>query len=238
MRGLDLIEAVSREAFGYVELAEQFGLSKSTAHRLATALVQRGYLVAKPRCGYRLGPKMLELGFAARNQVNLIQVARLHLEALAHATDDMVRLGVLENEKAFYIDVVPGRRRVTIAHRPGDSQPITSTSVGKALILDESVQQWEARLAADILRGRPAVDVDEWIERMRHFSEAGYAFGLGENEDDIRGVAAPIRDASRRIVAAVSVTSAAQYMVEARMLELSVDVRATAAAISRELGHV
>ena len=236
LRGLDLIEAVSQGSG--LDLAERVGLSKSTAHRLAAALVQRGFLVAKPRAGYRLGPKMLELGFAARNQVDLIQVARPHLEALSRATEDMVRLGVLQNERAVYVDVVPGRRRVTIAHRPGDSQPLTSTSVGKALILDEPEKLWQARLAADVQRGRHPVDPGEWLERMRYFRASGYTYGLGENDDDIRGVAAPVRDVSGQIAGAVSVTSAAQYMDEARMLSLSVPVRATAAAISRELGYV
>lgn len=236
LRGLDLIEAVSQGSG--LDLAERVGLSRSTAHRLATALVQRGFLVARPRAGYRLGPKMLELGFAARNQIDLVQMARPHLEALSAATEDMVRLGVLQNERAVYIDVVPGRRRVTIAHRPGDSQPLTSTSVGKSLILDETETQWQARLAADVQRGRHPVDPDEWLARMRHFRTSGYTFGLGENDDDIRGVAAPVRDVSGQIAGAVSVTSAAQYMDEARMLALSVDVRAAAAAISAELGYV
>lgn len=235
LRGLDLIEAVSQG--GGIDLAERVGLSKSTAARLAAALAQRGFLVARPRAGYRLGPKMLELGFAARNQVDLVQIARPHLEALSAAREDMVRLGILEHERAFYVDVVPGKRRVTIAHRPGDSQPLTSTSVGKALILDESEAQWLDRLAADIERGRHDVDVTAWLERMRYFRASGYTYGLGENDDDIRGVAAPVRDATGQIAAAVSVTSVSHYMDEARMLALSVDVRATAAAISRELGY-
>jgi DNA-binding IclR family transcriptional regulator len=82
------------------------------------------------------------------------------------------------------------------------------------------------------------VDPGEWLARMRFFLASGYTYGLGENDDDIRGVAAPVRDVAGQIAAAVSVTSAAQYMNEARMLALSVPVRATAAAISAELGYV
>ncbi len=52
---------------------------------------------------------------------------------------------------------------------------------------------------------------------MRGYVEAGRAFDLEENEDLIRCVAAPIRDASGSIVAAISVSSAAQYMVDERM---------------------
>jgi DNA-binding IclR family transcriptional regulator len=238
MRGLDLIEAVTEEPLGYVELARRLGLTRSTAHRLATALVERGYLTMMPGVGYRLGPKLLELGFVVQSQIDLVQVARPHLEALSVATEDTVRLSMLENDEVVYVDVVPGRRRITIASRPGDRQPLTSTSAGKALMLDHSESYWRARLDAELAAGRPAVDRGQWLERMRGFVEAGYSFGLGENDDNIRGVAAPVRDASRRIAGAVSVSSTVPYMSDERMARLSVEVRATAAAISRELGCV
>ena len=236
MRGLDLIEAVADEPLGYVELARRLGLTRSTAHRLATALVERGYLTMAPELGYRLGPKLLELGFVVQSQIDVVRVARPHLEALSAATEDTVRLSMLENDEVVYVDVVPGRRRITIASRPGDRQPLTSTSAGKALMLDHSEAYWRARLDAELAAGRPAVDRGQWLARMRSSVEAGYSFGLGENDDNIRGVAAPVRDASRRIAGAVSVSSTATYMSDERMARLSGEVLATAAAISRELG--
>jgi DNA-binding IclR family transcriptional regulator len=72
---------------------------------------------------------------------------------------------------------------------------------------------------------------------MAEYVEAGRAFDLEENEDQIRCVAAPIRDARGQIVGAISVSSAAQYMSDARLQDLSASVTATAAAISRDLGH-
>ena len=72
---------------------------------------------------------------------------------------------------------------------------------------------------------------------MRRYASAGYAFDLEENEDRIRCVAAPVRDASGSIVAAISVSSAAQYMEDARLAELSGQVAAAAEAISQALGY-
>jgi len=71
---------------------------------------------------------------------------------------------------------------------------------------------------------------------MRDYAERDYAFDLEENEFAIRCVAAPIRDGSRRIVAALSVSSARQYMDDGRMRALVDVVRATSLKISRELG--
>ncbi len=71
---------------------------------------------------------------------------------------------------------------------------------------------------------------------MRSYVDAGRAFDLEENEDQIRCVAAPIRDAKGVIVGAISVSSAAQYMSDERMGGLSTTVSDTAEAVSRDLG--
>ena len=236
MRGLNVIEAVAAGAVTLQQLSDAVDLTRSTAHRLAASLVERGYLGFTPRAGYRLGPKLLSLGHLAQEQADIIHVARPHLEELAQATGDTVHLGVLEGDLALYLDKMPGKRRITISSRVGDRQPLTSTGLGKALILDHPPSYWEERFAEEHVNREPHVDLVEWRERMASYVEAGRAFDLEENEDQIRCVAAPIRDASRRIVGAISVSSAAQYMSDARLEDLTTSVTATAQAVSHDLG--
>ena len=236
MRGLDLIESVASRTKTLAELEGDLGLAKSTLHRLASALVDRGYLAFTPRAGYRLGPKLLELGFMAQAQADLVQVAREHLERLAADTEDTVHLGVLSDGQALYLDKVAGSRRITISSRVGDRQPLSSTGLGKALMLDRPESFWRERFDAEQADGADLRD--QWIERMRGYQQAGRSFDLEENEDRIRCVAAPVRDASGGIVGAISVSGAAQYMDDARMDALSSTVREAAAAIGRELGWV
>jgi len=75
-----------------------------------------------------------------------------------------------------------------------------------------------------------------WLNRMNEYVRSGRSYELEENGDQIRGIAAPVRDASGTITAAISVSSATQYMDDARMAALSKDVVETAAAISCDLG--
>ena len=237
VRGLDVLEAVASGVSNLTELAASLGLNRSTAHRLAATLVERRYLTFVPRSGYGLGPKSLELGYQARVQLNIPRVARDHLEKLAAQTGDTVHLGVLDGTRVLYLDKIPGRRRVEISSRVGELQPLRSTGLGKALLLDED----EAHLR-DFYRcengGEQTYRVSEtsWVRRMRDYAKRGCAFDLEENEDRIRCVAAPVRDATGKIKAAISVSSAAQYMDDKRMLTLPDDVRFTASQISRELG--
>lgn len=238
MRGLDVIEAVAHDILTLGELAERLELTKSTTHRLASALVDRGYLIFTPRAGYRLGSKLLELGHLAHQQADLIQVARPHIEALAASTEDTVHLGVLDADRALYLDKLPGRRRINISSRVGDRHPLTSTGLGKALMLDHPESYWSERFAEEQAAGAPTADRSVWHERMRGYVSAGRAFDLEENEDQIRCVAAPIRDVAGTVVGAISVSSAAQYMSDSRMEELSDEVVRVAAAISHDLGWV
>lgn len=237
LRGLDLLEAVTGGPVALAELSATLKLNRSTVHRLASALVDRGYLKFVPREGYMLGAKLLELGYSARQQINLPRVARPHLERLAEMTEDTVHLGVMDDSKALYLDKIPGRRRIEVSSRVGERHPLCSTGLGKALLLDSSRDEWRMHFEAEAGKGHhPPAAFNEWVEQMRRYAAGGYSFDLEENEDRIRCVGAPVRDESGRIVAAVSVASVAQYMDDERMQALTADVRETADAISRELG--
>ena len=236
LRGLDVMDALADGSLGLAELSVRLGLSRSTTHRLASTLVDRRYLSFRQREGYSLGPKLLELGDCAGQQLHLPRIARPYLEDLARFTEDTVHLGILDGDMALYLDKVEGRRRVSVGSRIGERHPITSTGLGKALVLDFPEERWRG-----LFPGKPDGSVDShrlavWLERMRGYVRGGYAFDLEENEDQIRCVAAPIRDVRGQIVAAISVASAAQYMDDARMQSLVPKVQAATEEISRELG--
>jgi DNA-binding IclR family transcriptional regulator len=237
-RGLEVIDAVAHGQVGLNELAGGLGLTRTTTHRLASALVEHRYLKFSRGAGYSLGPRLLELGYVAGQQTNLARVARGHLEQLAARTGDTVHLGVLDGPRALYIDKIPGTRRVEISSRIGERQPLRSTGLGKALILDFDEAQWHEYYDYEAQLGHGyRVDLPLWKRRMREYAKKGYAFDLEENEDRIRCVAAPVRDVTGAIVGAISVASAAQYMDDTRMRGLAVDVTSTAEQISRDLGY-
>lgn len=236
LRGLDLLSEIANGPMRLPELSARMGLTRSTTHRLANALVDRGFLTYLPREGYQLGPKLLQLGFLAQSQTDIVRIAHPRLQELAARTEDTVHLGRLDGDLVLYLDKVPGRRRVEISSRIGDRQPLTSTGLGKALLIDDNEFLWRRLFESDQASGAPLADFDVWLERMRGYASTGHAYDLEENEDLIRCVAAPIRDASGGIVAAISVSSAAQYMDDERMAALTADVQGTAESISHDLG--
>jgi DNA-binding IclR family transcriptional regulator len=238
LRGLDVLEAVASGVSTLSDLAATVKLNRSTAHRLASTLVEKRYLSFVLKSGYGLGPKTLEVGYQARVQLNVPRSARQHLERLAAQTGDTVHLAVREGNRSLYLDKIPGRRRVDISSRVGELQPLPFTGLGKALVLDEDDVKLRELYRCENGSGQAyGVAEETWMRRMRHYAKNGYAFDLEENEDRIRWVAAPLRDATGRIRAAISVSSAAHYMDDQRMRDLIGEVREAAELISQELGY-
>ncbi|MGO4329482.1 IclR family transcriptional regulator [Cupriavidus sp. 2TAF22] len=235
-RGLDVVDAVAAGALTVQEIADRTGLPFSTTHRLASALVQVRYLNFEPRRGYRLGPRLLELGFAAYRDSDITRSARAGMEQLAEQTKDTVHLAQLDGDEIIYLDKIGGQRAISVNSRIGGRKPVCSTGVGKALILDESEEKWRARYAYDAQRNNVHVPLDKWLAGMRGYAVGGYAFDLEEDAPSIRCVAVPIRDASGQTVAAISVTGTADYTDEAQLRALIPMVRRVAASISERIG--
>ena len=240
MRGLAVINAVAAGARDLKAICAHIGVARSTTHRLASGLVQERYLRTLPGVGYALGPRLIELGFQAREAFPIAVLARPHLDELAALTGDTIHLAVRDGDEVLYLEKIPGKKGLEMRSRVGHRMPLAATGVGKALTLDETASQWESlyRASGPASPHAPGARQD-WAafrERMQEYVAQGYAFDLEDNEPSIRCVAAPIRDAGRAIVAALSVSSTVPYMSLARMRELVPTVKQAAARVSAELG--
>jgi DNA-binding IclR family transcriptional regulator len=241
LRGLAILEAAAAGVRDLRTFGAALGTTRSTTHRLVSSLVQARYL-RQVQGGYLLGPKLIELGAVSLEQMPLSTVARPHLEALAEATRDTIHLGVREGGDVLYIDKISGTRGLEMRSRVGHRMPLAWTGIGKALMLDLAAPAWETLW--DAARRKPEqaglqstpYTRDTFLERMTAYADAGHTFDLEENEPGIRCVAAPVRDASGLIVAALSVASTTPYMPTERMDELVPVVQREARAISEELG--
>ncbi|XBS70392.1 IclR family transcriptional regulator [Acerihabitans sp. KWT182] len=231
-KGLTLIDAVAGGNRSLKQICATVNLPRSTAHRLLTMLVQQKYLrqIANE---YFLGPRLIEYGMRSLSEYPLRSAASPYLQELAQLTHDTVHLGIREEMEVFYIDKIAGSRAIEMNSRVGYRMPLDITGVGKSLLLDCSDNE-----LTDISHyfNRSAERLTIFLELMHKYRALGYTLDLSENEANIRCVAAPVRDASGIIIAAVSVASLDIYMDDERMLSLTSVVKNTAMNISMELG--
>ncbi|MFG0407829.1 IclR family transcriptional regulator [Pseudomonas sp. NY5710] len=244
LRGLAVVQAVAAGARDLKDIAQHIGTTRSTTHRLVSCLVDERYLRVVPQVGYLLGPKLIELGFQAREELPLVTLAGPYLDELSALTGDTIHLAVREGDEVLYLHKTPGRNGPEMRSRVGHRMPLARTGIGKALMLDDTPAEWQRLYETSLPAGGksafwPHHAAQTWAQfeqRMVEYGAGGYAFDLEDNEPSIRCVAAPVRDASRRIVAAVSVASTVPYMPEEKMRELVPVVKGVTARLSAELG--
>lgn len=244
LRGLGVVQAVADGARDLKEIARRIGTTRSTTHRLASCLVEERYLRVLPQVGYLLGPKLIELGFQAREELPLAMLARPYLDELSQLTGDTVHLAVRDGDEVLYLHKNPGRNGPEMRSRVGHRMPLARTGIGKALLLDSPESEWQRLYEIslpEVARNPlwPAHQEQSWEQvrqRMHEYVEGGYAFDLEDNEPSIRCVAAPIRDASKHIVAGISIASTVPYMPLEKMAELVPLIKQVAARLSAELG--
>ena len=244
LRGLAVIQAVAGGARDLKAIASQVGTTRSTTHRLASALVEERYLRVLPQVGYLLGPRLIELGFQAREEVPLVTLAQPWLDELSSLTGDTIHLAIRDGDEVLYLHKTPGRNGPEMRSRVGHRMPLARTGIGKALVLDTSEAEWQRlfeageRLAAaqPAWPGHAAQGWEHFVARMRDYQQLRHAFDLEDNEPSIRCVAAPICDASRQIIAAISVASTVPYMSLERMQALVPLVQRAVAGVSAQVG--
>src|SRR5438067_9501673 len=106
-RGLSILSSFRSEVplLGVSELARTVGMSRSTTHRYVATLAALGYLQQDAETRkYRLGPRVLDLGFSAINSMELRHVCAPHLKQLSDATGHTVNMAVLDGVDIVYIE--------------------------------------------------------------------------------------------------------------------------------------
>lgn len=233
LRGLDVLQVVAHGAITLAELATQLGLTRSTTHRLASALQERRYLTLVSGRGYQLGPKLLELGYQAQTQTDLMALAQPVLAALSEHTGLPSFLGRRDDDHSLNLLSVPGRQRVAVVTPVGTRRRLAETSLGKALMLDDDPAEWQRHFS----RADPDHCPQDWRSAMERSVTEGVVLHAGPPPDHVRAIATAIRDASGKIVAAISMVTVSQYLKTEELARFAPELKEAAQAISTQLGH-
>jgi IclR family transcriptional regulator, pca regulon regulatory protein len=242
-RGLEILSLFTPESpsLSFSEVVSRLHLSKSTAFRALVTLETMGYLERVPSTRhYRPGLKVLELGFTALSSLELRQVARPHLERLALETNETTSLAVLDELQIIYVDRIRNRSIVGVMLGVGDHVAAHCTALGKVLLADLPPADLVRRLTQVELTACTAhttIDSRALMAELATISQLGYAVSDEQLAVGLRAVAAPIRNATQRAVAAINVSGPVTTISLARLVdEIAPLVVNTAALVSRALG--
>jgi IclR family pca regulon transcriptional regulator len=247
-RGLAILSAFGsdRSTIGVSELSRELGLSRSTTHRYIATLTSLGYLQQDAETKrYRLGPRVLDLGFAAINSMDIREISVPHLQALSDATGFTANMAILDGPDVVYIERCrtsrSRQREIDLNLHVGSRLPAYCTAMGKALLAFVPADRLEAILdQTDLIARGPNTIVDRAALRaeMERVRTTGVAVNNEELAYGLRSIAAPIRSRSGDVVAAVNLAVHRSMVSMDDLIErYGPTVKRTADVISAEIGH-
>lgn len=188
---LGVLADASRD-LGNNEIARLSGINPSTVSRLLTTLAEDGLVRRVPDGGrYRLGARLVELGHAAIARVDLRELARPHLEAMTEATGETATLSVPGEHATITVDFVQSPSSVRSVAQVGRPSVIHATATGK-VFLAHGGEVPVGPLTA--YTRRSITDSEQLVREVDQVRARGWAQALGEREDDLNAVAAPVLD--------------------------------------------
>lgn len=222
-------------AVGVSDVARSLGLHKNNAFRLLATLELAGYVQQSADSElYHLGPRCLELAHAFARNHPFASLARPVLESLVEETGETAHVGILREREVAYLDGVLPSQILLSGSRVGERTPAHCTAIGKALLVGvlerpfpSAPPRSEASGGRRVAGGAAAAaGLEHWplegfteatitdgaklVDEVRASQLRGYAVDLEEYAPGLHCVAAPVRDAGGRVVAAISLSGPAQ----------------------------
>lgn len=237
-RAAGILGSLAAEPSTVNELAEKFGIHRSTMFRELQSLEQVGFARRQSDGRYAVGMQLAVLGGAALEQLDLRGAAFAHVRRLHRIVGNTVHVGALIGDEIVYVDKVEDAAGVRMYSRVGASVLPYCSGIGKAILAELPTDRRDAVLAgsdwhphtAHTLTTRAALDADLALTARR-----GWAFDDAEFEDFVGCVAVPIVTPAG-VVGALSLTALRAAQSRAQLEQRVPMLRETAAEISHQLG--
>lgn len=241
-RTFDIIEllATSPNGMGVTEIGRKLGLHKSTVYRLIKALVQRGYLEKDQSTGaYRIGLKFVEISSLHIQQIELKTEAIPFMRHLSELTGQVTHLAIMDETEVVYIEKIDVIQSLRMYSQIGKRIPVYCSALGKVLLSGQN-SDYQKRIMKKIKYTQQTKNTireeSQFINELEKTKQRGWAVDNEEHELGIRCIAAPIRDFTGKVIAALSITGSKNTIVPEKDQYYSELVVEAADNISRRLG--
>jgi DNA-binding IclR family transcriptional regulator len=243
IRGLTILQELSGERrLTLSEVAAALKVTRSSAYRLLFTLCHLGFVDFDSETKtYVLGSQVLRLGYGYLASRDLVEVAMPHLLRLRDRTGWSAHLGELHGRDVVYLARVATRRSIASTVHVGARLPARATTMGRVLLSglsNEEVRELYRDERFGAVEGNAPATLSGLIEQLTLDRANGVVVQHSGYEPGVDSIAAPIRDMTGTIVAAINISVVALLTNDAELNgPLKAEVLAVADAISRDLGH-
>ena len=242
-KGLAVIKSFSRDhsALTLSEIAASARMPAATARRCLLTLEELGYVTRRGR-SFLLRPKVLELGAAYLESMDIEHLTKTHLEELARETGDSAALSVLDGNDIVYVARTSVRTLVRLEAHVGSRFPAHVTSMGRVLLAGvgtERLDQYFRTQKFSALTSQTVTDQKKLRQLIEECRRAGYSAVEDELAYGVVAVAVPVFDQSDRVVAALNSSSHSRRLSKAALVRQRLAMlRKASREISVELARV
>ncbi|MBA8962156.1 IclR family transcriptional regulator [Rhodococcus opacus] len=239
-RALHLLVQLGNGPANLDQLAESTGVHKTTVLRLLRTLSDERFTFRDNSNQYHLGSRIFELAAQATDQREVRRIAAPHLVAFNREYGRTTHLAAMEGGDVVYIDKLESHDQIRMYSRIGLRANLNSTAVAKVILADLPDSELRPIVDSMDFSARTANTIttpERYLDEIRLVREQGWAHDQEENEPSVNCIGVPIRGASGRVVAAVSVSVPDVVLSYERVLDLLEPLQAVGARISRDCGY-
>ncbi|MBN2072477.1 MAG: IclR family transcriptional regulator [Actinobacteria bacterium] len=224
------------------DIDDRLDIDKSTIHRFLKTSLKYGFVRMNPVSKkYSLGLKFLNIATKIIDSIDIRNISHQHLLELGEISNETIHLTTFDGKRVVYIDKIESREPIRMYSRIGNIAPINCTAAGKAILAfqeDGIVNSIIEKLDFIPLTKNTITDKEKFIEALEDIRQKGFAVDDSEHEEDICCIAAPIRDYSKEVKYAVSISAIKSRMELSKLITFKDILVDKADNISKELGYM
>lgn len=230
-RALDILDcfAPGPPELSLTDIAKRIGLAMSTTSRLLLTLEKRHYLSRNHETQrYMLGARIAQIGTIGLSNLDIRKLALPFMRELNALYDEGVSLYAVQSDERVCIERVESSRPLRRVINVGDRHLLTRGAAGRVLLAYLPPDKREELLSKD------PFTTEEALAELRH---GGYTVSLGEREEGVTSIAAPVMDARSEVVAALAMSGPSVRLAGPGFDDKIAKVKRCAEQISEALGQ-
>jgi IclR family transcriptional regulator, KDG regulon repressor len=239
--GLRVLHLFTQEnpVWGITEMANKLELTKSTVSRLVADILAEGFL-QKEEKKYTLGFSLLSISGVITSHLEIDRESKDIVKKLVNDLGETAHIAVLEGKEITYVYKIECKNPVPLLSSIGRKNPVSCTSSGKILLASQKKEVIDQIMKEGLPQLGPNSITDPSLlkSQLLHIKESGYSICINELHENSVSIAAPVRDYTGDIVAALSVVGTKDRIDETKIHLFKETIIKAANEISIQLGYI
>lgn len=207
-RVLDVLELIASNNNGYTftEICEKTASPKGSMFPIIHTLEDRNYIFLDSSSRYKIDRAAFLVGNSYLEHLNFMGEVEIILRNIVNICSETCHFAIQNDQDVLYLKKIDSPEPIRMISNVGKRMPAYGTSLGKALMIDYSLNDLKKLYPNGLnpLTENTITDINQLHEQLLKARTEGFTYEIEESNQYIRCIAIPIRQKSQ-IVAAVSV---------------------------------